>query len=147
MIEILVVISLIGILAGLILVSFTGSQKQSRDTQRKSDLKQYQNALEVFANQSDGLYPSQTTTVAASALCADLGISACPEDVRAGDDASFGYRFQSDGSGLAVADAARYVLWAKLENTADYWVNCSDGRVGTKSQTGWADPTGGTCPL
>lgn len=147
LIEILVVISLIGVLAGLVLVSFTGSQKQARDTARKSDLKQYQNSLEIFANRSSGLYPSRTTTVAASSLCPELGISACPEDVRMSEDATFGYRFQSDGSGLGTADATHYVLWAKLENTADYWVNCSDGRVGIKSQTGWSDPTGGTCPL
>jgi prepilin-type N-terminal cleavage/methylation domain-containing protein len=40
LIELLVVISLIGLLAALALVSYIGVQKQGRDTQRKSDLRQ-----------------------------------------------------------------------------------------------------------
>jgi len=37
LIEMLVVISLIGILAALALASYAGTQKQARDTNRKSD--------------------------------------------------------------------------------------------------------------
>ena len=43
LIEMLVVISLIGILAALALVSFGVSQKQARDSARKSDLKTISN--------------------------------------------------------------------------------------------------------
>jgi len=146
LIEILVVISLIGVLAGLVLVSFTGSQKQARDAGRKSDLKQYQNSLEVFANQQGGLYPSYDG-VAASSICSDLGIGACPQDVRAGEAGFIDYTFSANGSGAGTVDATRYVLWAKLENAADYWVLCSDGRTGAVPEIGWADPTEGVCPL
>ncbi len=45
LIEMLVVISLIGILAALAMVSFSSVQKQARDTARKSDLKQIGNAV------------------------------------------------------------------------------------------------------
>jgi len=47
LIELLVVISIIGILASLTLVSYTGAQKQTRDTQRRSDLNQYRNACQL----------------------------------------------------------------------------------------------------
>ena len=50
LIELLIVISIIGILVTIVSASFVTSQKQARDVQRKSDLKQYQNALENFAN-------------------------------------------------------------------------------------------------
>ena len=48
LIELLVSISIVGILATLVLVSFTGAQKQARDTTRKSDLKQYQLKIDLF---------------------------------------------------------------------------------------------------
>jgi len=150
LIELLVVISLIGILAALALVSYTGTQKQARDTRRKSDLKQYQNALEIFANKNNGLYSSRTASsgvVASTTLCSDLVISTCPEDPRNAEDPTFIYKYQSDGSGSATIDATKYVLWGKLENTADYWIICSDGRVGAKAQSGWSNPSSGSCPL
>lgn len=149
LIELLVVISLIGILASLALVSYTGAQRQARDAQRKSDLRQYQTALESFANRKGGLYPSYTTTVsAAGSLCTALGnsISGCPQDPRNLDDASFVYNYQSDGTGAGSTTGVRYVLWAKLENTTDYWVVCSDGRNAAKAQAGFA-VSGGNCPL
>lgn len=149
LIELLVVISLIGILAALALVSYIGAQKQARDSQRKSDIKQYQNATEIFGNKNNGLYPSRTDATgvrASTTLCGDIGISTCPEDPRNTEDASFVYRYQSDGSGSGRIDATKYVLWAKLENSADYWVVCSDGRVGTKAQSGFS-LTQGNCPL
>ena len=63
LIEILVVISIIGVLASLALVSFAGTQKQARDTQRKNDLKQYQTSLENFANNNSSLYPSEPVII------------------------------------------------------------------------------------
>lgn len=150
LIELLVVISLIGILASLVLISYTGSQKQARDSQRKSDLKQYQNSLELFANKNNGLYPSRTASAgvaASTTLCTDLSISTCPEDPRNTEDPTFIYKYQSDGSDLGVVDGTKYVLWDKVENTADYWVICSDGRVGAKAQSDWSNPVSGNCPL
>lgn len=149
LIELLVVISLIGLLAALALVSYTGTQKQARDTQRKSDLKQFQNSLEIFANKNNGIYVSRTngTGVGASTtLCTDLDLSSCPVDPRYENDTSFVYLYQSDGTGSGNINATRYVLWGKLENSTDYWVLCSDGRIGAKPQSGFSVGSG-TCPL
>lgn len=148
LIELLVVISIIGLLAGIALVSFTGSQRQARDTQRKADLKQYQTSLENYANKNNGLYPARSATVPAdTTLCTDLGLTGCPPDPKSSQDPSFTYNFQSNSSAAPGTPAATaYVLWAKLENTTDYWVVCSSGKVGAKTQVGFG-VSGGNCPL
>ncbi len=148
LVELLVVISIIGVLASLVMISFTSSQKQARDTQRKSDIRQYQNALENFANKNNGFYPSRNDDSGVScpsSLCSDLGISSCPEDPRNSRDDSFVYRYQSDGSGSGAIDGIKYVLWLRLENKDSYWAICSDGRIGEVSSG--IPPSGGTCPL
>jgi prepilin-type N-terminal cleavage/methylation domain-containing protein len=151
LIELLVVISIIGILAAIALVSFTSSQKQARDTVRKSDSKQYQLALENFANKGGGLYPQRpdgSGVLAWTTLCADLSLTTCPQDPRFTQDASFTYQYQSNGTlsdGTAVASS--YVIWNKLENVTvtTYWVVCSNGKSG--QTTSAIPPTGGACPL
>lgn len=60
MIELLVVISILGILATVGLTSFRTSQIRSRDTKRKSDLEQIQRALEMYLNDY-GTYPLSTS--------------------------------------------------------------------------------------
>lgn len=141
LIELLVVISIIGVLATLALVSFGPAQKQARDTQRKSDIRQYQNSLEMYANKGNGLFPSRTTAVDPSSLCATLGISGtCPADPKAPTKY---YRYISDGSGNPNNDASKYVLWASLENVTSYWVICSTGKVGLSV----AAPSSSSCPI
>jgi prepilin-type N-terminal cleavage/methylation domain-containing protein len=148
LIELLVVISLIGLLAAIALVSFTGVQKQARDAQRKSDLRQYQLALENFANKNNGLYPGENVNVSASTdLCTDLAMTNCPVDPRAAKDASYGYKYMTDGSvtdGSAVA--TKYVLWGKIENVSvsTWWTICSNGKVGPLTGAG---SVGGACPI
>jgi len=149
LVELLVVISIIGILAALSFVSFTTSQKQARDAERKSDLKQYATSLENSANQTNGLYPSRTTAVAAAGtLCqTDLGLTNCPEDPKYEADPTYAqYQYQSNGTGAGASDATKYVLWARLESSTNYWVTCSDGKSGTKAQTGFS-VSGGDCPI
>lgn len=59
LIELLVVISIIGVLAGLASFNFQEARERSRDVQRKSDLKQIQNALEIYKNdQRISAYPT-----------------------------------------------------------------------------------------
>ena len=152
LIELLVVISIIGILAAMITVSFTASQRQARDTQRKSDLTQYRTSLESNANQNNGLYPSHTSSsgvVASDTLCTDLDLTSCPEDPKnaTDDTGTFVYNYQSNGSGTSAIDATLYVLWAKLENSTNYWVVCSVGKSGIIAQSSWVNPSGGSCPL
>ncbi|MBU0572263.1 type II secretion system GspH family protein [Patescibacteria group bacterium] len=148
LIELLVVISLLGLLAALALVSYTGTQKQARDTQRKSDTRQYQNSLEIFANKYDGIYLSygSAASVNATILCTPLGLGTnCPDDPRI-DEGQSSYQFSADGPGDGTVSATQYVLWAELENTSEYWIVCSNGMAGTNDLSG-GFPVGGTCPL
>ncbi len=133
LIELLVVISIIGILASLALVSYSRSQKQARDTRRKSDLRQYQTALENYANNNNGLYPN----VIFSNLCTSLGLSNCPNDPSGGSSTYF-YVYSSDQS--------QYSLRANLEaySTYQYWVVCSNGKSG---ETNTIPSQSNVCPL
>ena len=65
LIELLVVIAIIGLLASIVLASLNSARKKSRDARRQADLKQLQNALELFANDNSGNYPSIGATASA----------------------------------------------------------------------------------
>ncbi|MCJ7792880.1 MAG: type II secretion system GspH family protein [Candidatus Marinimicrobia bacterium] len=135
LIELLVVISIIGSLASLALVSYSGAQKQTRDTQRRSDLAQYRNGIENFAANNNGMYPAYSTRqpiISVSSNFCNLlmpdYISACPVDPIGGT--TYRYYYTSDGTTPdESATATQYVLWATLE-TGGYWEVCSDGRAG-----------------
>lgn len=143
LIELLVVISIIGILASLVLVSFTGSQKQARDTQRKSDVKQYQSLLEAYAGITLGLYPSRTVNTRPDTLCpTPLGPTSCPRDP---SSTTYEYWYRSNGTGSPNIDATQYVMWSVVENASSttYWIICSSGRTGTSA----AAPASSNCPI
>lgn len=59
LIELLVVITIIGLLTGLVTFNFQQARRRARDVQRKSELKQVMNALELYKNdQSSQAYPA-----------------------------------------------------------------------------------------
>lgn len=140
---------MIGLLATFFINTQTSGAKKARDTQRKSDTKQYQNAIELFSSKNNGLYPSRivgTGVQASVTTCTDVGAASCPEDPKYNSDNTFIYRYQSDGSGNGTLTGIKYVLWSKLEYTTDYWVICSNGKSGTKAQAGFS-VTLGVCPI
>ena len=57
LIEILVVITIIGILAGMIIVNMNSARVKSYDRQRKADLDSVQLAVEGYASKHEGKYP------------------------------------------------------------------------------------------
>lgn len=50
LLELLVVISIIGVLAAMLLVNFQGARQRARDGARKSDLRQIKTALQLYYN-------------------------------------------------------------------------------------------------
>jgi len=56
LIELLVVIAVIGVLAAVILASLNDARVKARDAKRLADIKQFQNALELYRN-DNGAYP------------------------------------------------------------------------------------------
>lgn len=148
LIELLVVISIIGILASLTLVSYSGAQKQTRDTQRRSDLAQYRNGLANFASSNDGLYPCVNSAQEIQddvGVCSDLKpdfISACPLEPL--EDVAYSYNYITDSCGTASPGdpvATEYILWANLETTT-FWLVCSTGESGVYD----SEPGSSTCP-
>ena len=57
LIELLVVISIMGILSSVILASLSDARASARDAQRISDLRQIQNALELYRLDNNGYAP------------------------------------------------------------------------------------------
>ncbi|MDB5255105.1 MAG: gspG [Candidatus Nomurabacteria bacterium] len=58
LIELLVVIAIIGILASVILASLNTARAKARDAQRIQDINSIRTALELYANDNGGAYPS-----------------------------------------------------------------------------------------
>lgn len=150
LIELLIVIALLGSLAAIGLITFPGIQQSARDTRRKSDLKQYANSLEVYANRNNTFYVSYNNDSLVgsgnTALCTALGISGpCSFDPQ---DPTQRYHYVSNGTGGGSATATQYVLYATLEKPVGganfYWVVCSTGQTGRIAVgTSFA---GATCP-
>lgn len=61
LIELLVVISIIGVLVSFGSVSWTNAQQKARDARRKADLKSVQQAMELYF-QANGKYPDASPT-------------------------------------------------------------------------------------
>lgn len=140
LVELLVVIAIISILSSLGLMSYLQAQRSARDAQRKSDIKQYQVALESFANNNGGgTYPVRTST--ATDMCDDPGsllasavIASCPDYL--GTDATYRYQYVSDG--------LNYYVYFRMEGKANSWfVGCSNGRTGDRNTA----PVGLSCPI
>lgn len=140
LIEMLVVISLIGILAALALVSFGGAQKQARDSARRSDLKQYQTSVENYANLNNSIYPiyaTVTTIPSSGGFCTTLNIGTCPLDTK--NVSPYLYKYISNATGTS------YLFWGGLEakTPTEYFIICSNGKSGQSTTA----PTTSTCPI
>lgn len=130
LIEILVGVSVIGALAAIALISFTGPQKSAKDIKRKEDIKNYLVALELYYNQNDS-YPVVSGTVPLSSICGQIGVDDCPDDPMPAQQ----YQYQTDSIG------AQYAVWTALEDEPSYWAGCSSGVTGNASTL----PTDGNC--
>ncbi|MEI6345770.1 MAG: prepilin-type N-terminal cleavage/methylation domain-containing protein [bacterium] len=80
LIELLVVIAIIGILSSVVLASLNTARAKGRDARRVSDIKQIQLALELYADQNLGKYPTALSSVAPTY------ISTLPKDPSTNND-------------------------------------------------------------
>lgn len=149
LIELLIVMALIGVLGALFVTNYPGAQKSGRDTIRRSDLKQFQTAVEVYANKNNGFYPIRTTAVKPTLLCGAGNplswIATCKNDPKdtlsqcSGGTCQYQY--------ITNAGGTNYGIWARLEKPSVaanvYYIVCSSGitKEGSTVPT-----TGNTCP-
>jgi type II secretion system protein G len=124
LIELLIVISILGILAVVGVGAFRSSQMKGRDAQRKSDLKQLSNALELYY-QDHREYPDAVTTRIAG--CPSTSNGACDWGIESFTDGNTVYfkTVPTDPTQtynyVYVVDSSntKYKLFAKLENSQD----------------------------
>jgi len=120
LIEILVVVAIIGILAGVVLVGLRGTGPQARNARRVADLRQVQNGLELYFNKC-GYYPGPAACAGVawssvdyaglktSLIDAGIGVKNIPQDPQ--NTAPQQYFYSS-------TDGKSYVLGVALEDPA-----------------------------
>lgn len=126
MIEILVVVTIIGILFGVGIISYSSITQSSRDARRKTDLEQIRAALEMWRSAEPtalGQYPDFPQS-----NCSDLNtivnfseyLPQIPEDPKAASGTMY-Y--------VCESSANTYSLYSVLEaaSTTDCGVSCGDG--------------------
>lgn len=120
LVELLVVISLIGILSTLVIANLNSARERARDAQRKSDLRNIQTALRLYYNDNAG-YPASSSynIVACNGTCtwgsAWVNSSTTYMNILPKDPLSTqSYRYTSTGAG-----AETFTLDACLENKSD----------------------------
>ncbi|HEX8994286.1 MAG TPA: prepilin-type N-terminal cleavage/methylation domain-containing protein [Candidatus Paceibacterota bacterium] len=131
LIELLVVIAIIAILASIILASLNQARVKSRDARRIADVKQLQNALELY-NNDNGQYPT------ALAALAPKYIATIPTDPLA---TTTQYQYAGlQGSATSAATCSSYHLGATLEQQGNTALNGRfGGTVGGTYDTGVQD--------
>lgn len=135
LVELLVVVSLIGVLATLVLANLNAARQRARDAQRKSDIRNIQTALRLYYNDNTG-FPASSSgkIVGCDGTCgwgdawANDGITymnILPSDPLSSQT----YKYTSSGAG-----AETYTLEACFENK-------SDDKGVTTTDTSWC-PSG-----
>lgn len=121
LLELLVVISIIGIMSTMFYGNFVSSRQKARDSERKSDLKQMANMLEVYYNDF-GKYPLSLNgkmQPAWSSVAVNWGASFASTNVTymsmlpTDPSSDRFYLYESDAIG------SFYRIYTSLENTAD----------------------------
>lgn len=85
LIELMIVITVIAILAGMVLFGLGQAQRRARDTQRAQIVKALQNYLQSYASDNTGGYPSQPTDYSATSAT-NIGGVLFSDSVASGDN-------------------------------------------------------------
>lgn len=116
LVELIVVITIIGILAGFGFTNYTTSQKRARDGKRKADLEQIRSALEMYRT-DNRVYPLFWGTTSGWTFATHLTplsdgkyLNPIPKDPKY-EDTCPGY--------LVGIDTEKYTVFVALENEND----------------------------
>ncbi len=105
LIELLVVISIIGVLTAVLMINFVGARERSRDAKRIQDLTNLRNALRMYYNDNQA-YPSP-------------GVNNCPNCLSTAIGSSYLIGVSEIGySYSAASDGNSFVIKAGLESGA-----------------------------
>lgn len=109
LVELLVVVAVIGILSTLLTANFIGVRQRGRDSQRKSNVRQIQSALELYRADQSG-YPTSLPACGSSFTSTD-GRNTYMQKIPC-DPSGGSYTYSSP-------DSTRYTVIACLENSND----------------------------
>ncbi len=115
LLELLVVISIIGVLIGLASVSFTTAQRKARNAKRRADIKAVQNAFEQYYAGSNA-YSTNCTTMASASM--SQGVPTDPKNGASYD--------------LTCSTTSAYCICAALESETGNAGAACDYSAGTK---------------
>jgi type II secretion system protein G len=113
LIELMVVVTIMGILAAIVYANISGTSPKARDAERQADLRNLQIAIEQF-KLKNGTYPDMGCTPGSDQIStegdcttyiADLApayISVLPKDTNRGSAAGYGYVTNTDGTSYKV---------------------------------------------
>ncbi len=144
LLELLLVISIMGVLATLIIGNFLTSIKKGRDSKRKQDLQTVQKALELYF-EDNKTYPVSSTYVPNIPLCHPNG---CGTGNTAGAtyiqktpaDPTSGYNYS-----YISTDGKSYKLYACLENDQDVGPGVKLLNGAQDTSNGYPGTTCGSC--
>lgn len=115
LIELLIVITILALISAAVLVGLGGVRSRGRDTRRIGDLRQAQNALEIYFDKNQKYPPTnggspegRWNEMGTAVINAGIGISAMPRDPL--NRSPYQYDYQDGNSSL------NYVLKTVLEN-------------------------------
>ena len=132
LIELLIVIVIIGILATIFFANYLGVRQRARDSQRKSNLRQIQAALELY-RYGQGTYPVPGTYGLYPANCPTSGplVGGTETYMKNIPCDSKGISYYNSGNYYYTSGGTSYTLCACLENIYD-----SQGAANSACSTG-----------
>lgn len=130
-VELLIVIVVIGILAALVVTTFSGVQRKARNTERETDIKAVHGQLEAyFADLGEGSYPqlaelNSATWRSTNMKGLDEGALKDPKGTAstfaaASTGTTYGYVPTPNTCTTALKDCVAYTLTATLEGGGTY---------------------------
>ena len=96
--ELLVVISIIGILVAISTAAYSASQKRARDARRMEDMQMLQKALEQCYAMNNGSYPASTYNAGTLTCGTETIMRAFPTNPKTGDE-DYDYIYDGDADG------------------------------------------------
>lgn len=121
LIEIVLVLAIAGLLLVIVFLAVSGAQKSRRDSQRKNDLSRLAAAIENYASNTNGNYPSSLTSGAFTSYVptnfADPSSNAGYLTIAAGNNGAVTFSLGSGTAcdGAAVTGGRQYVVRMDLE--------------------------------
>lgn len=139
LLELLIVISIIGILVAVGAASYSSAQQKARDSRRKSDIKAVQNAAEQYYAENSNAYPNSKTF---GTVFLPAGFPKDPKWTSSGTYLDYSYTV---GPASCTTGCTLYCTCADLESTGGNATSMGNTAAGHEGECEWsATPTTAT---